>query len=293
LAGLPQDIVEACSHFSQGDLVEDAPSVLVADLRRPLTAASQKAAKAARDEGELGEEVLDVPCKFGIIVSQTCDIRSDVRLTIKVAPVYELPDPSAVQSPRRAARRTKTIEDVQKGRLVHKVMLNGPPGYLYADIEHITTVEKSVLLGKTRQFGFSEYEDYRQFAFRCGHVHDRPAVPDPADRVVNDLRAFLGRLREEDQALFQRINDVLAEECLYLDDWETPSVAQLWFFGHEPPPDDVREALDGWHANLAVSDTLAVLPNRYHAFSEVRAHEYRDLRVISYWYLSMEQEESS
>jgi hypothetical protein len=291
LTKLPDDVVNACSRFSQGDLIEGAAVTVLADLSRPLTELSARAAALLQPGEVAGEEAIDIPCPFAVIVSQTCDVRSDIRPTIKLAPVFELDDPAAVESRSRSEKRQKRIDDIQSGRLVHRVMLSGPPGYLYADLDTITTVEKTVLLGKERHFGFSDVESYRRFAFRCGHVHDRPAVPSPADYLLtNDLRRFLGELRVESPELFATMRAAVLEECLYLDDWETPTVAQLWFLGHAAIPAPVQAALDAWHANLDASESFSVLPNRYADFSDVRVDEYRDLRVVSHWYLSADDE---
>lgn len=289
---LPEDVVEACAQFRQGDLVDSIPALHLADLSRPLTPGAEKAAEAAGEAGdELIVEPVEIPHDYGIIVSQTCDIRSDTRPTIKVAPVLELSDPQEVQSRKRRARREGEIADVKRGLRVHRVLLDGPPGYWYADLEQITTIEKSLLLGKAATGGFSTPEGYRDFAFRCGHVHDRPAVPDEVERpVLGNLRAFLKAKKEERGDTFTLLNSALDEEALWLDNWETPAQAQLWFLGEEEPPDEVKEILDEWRQTLPGLEDVAVLPNRFAAFDAVNAAEYRDLRVISYWYLSLDEE---
>jgi hypothetical protein len=289
---LPEDVVDACAQFRQGDLVESIPTLHLADLARPLTPAAEQQAELARGEGdELGVEPVEVPYEYGVIVSQTCDVRSNVRPIIKVAPVLEMPDPEAVQSARRRSRRATEIDDIKRGMHVHKILLDGPEGYWYADLEQITTIEKSLLLGKTPTVGFSTQDGYRDFAFRCGHVHDRPAVPDEVEKpVLNSLRTFFRELARAGDEEFSLLNRGLDEEALWLDDWDSPTQAQLWFLGDEEPPAEVKELLDGWRQGLPGMDGVALLPHRYAAFDDVRASEYRDLRVISYWYLSVDEE---
>jgi hypothetical protein len=295
LAKLPQDVVDACAQFRQGDLIPEPPIVEVVDLAHPLGELAEKAAAEAEAEGDdLDIEFIEnTRVNYGIIVSQTCDIRSDVRRTVKLAPVYPLKDPDdpALTSPRRKQKRRHAIETIADGRKVHQVLLDGPAGYWYADLEMITTAEKSVLLDKQRVAGFSEATGYRDFSFRCGHVHDRPAVPEPADRVpLEELRQFLLALRESDPEMFQRLRETLAEEMLLLDDWDNPTRAQIWFLGDDPPPQDVRDCLDDWLQGLQPPAGLSLLQHEYRAFHEVSAAEYRDLVLIGYWYLSLDEE---
>jgi hypothetical protein len=295
LPAVPEHVQEACEQFRQGDLFSDPPIAIVVDLANPLGADAEAEAAALHAE-ENGEELTIEPIvlsdvRFGIVVSQTCDIRSDARTTIKIAPVYELDDPDAVESPRRAEKRRQRIASIEKGRMVHRIMLDGPAGYWFADLETVTTVEKSILLNQQAIPGFSTADGYRGFAFRSGHVHDRPAVPSPVDHaVVGRLRTFLMELRQNDEETFRRLSASLAEEALLLDDWEAPTRAQLWFLGEDPLAPDLVELLEVWHQALPALDGVAVLPNRYDVFPNVRADEYRDLRVISYWYLSLDED---
>jgi hypothetical protein len=141
--------------------------------------------------------------------------------------------------------------------------------------------------------GFSDQEGYRHFAWRCGHVHDRPAVPDSVEQpVLGNLRRFLIDLKHSDPELFAELKSSCVEEALELDDWREPTRARLWFLGHSVPSEAAQECLDTWRTRLEGLEDVAVLENAYQSFDAVPAATYRNLRVISYWYLSDEEDEA-
>lgn len=125
MAAVPEDVVEACARFRQGDLFADPPLVRVADLSYPITKESRRLAQESKEAGEeLGLDYVEPPFKFGVIVSQTCDLRSDERPNIKIAPAIEI-DPSTETRDSKVRFLEGRIRAIEAGMHVHKVARRG------------------------------------------------------------------------------------------------------------------------------------------------------------------------
>jgi hypothetical protein len=290
---VPAEVQDACDRFRQGDIFENALISWTADLRTPLTPGAKRMAKALEAEGsDLGLEVVGEEVPRAIITSQTCDVRSPARKTVRIAPVHEIDDPAQAKSDGHRKQLQDQIDTISSGRAVHKIWLEAPAGNLYVDLEGTCTIEKSHLIGKQAIPGYSTTEQFREFAFRCGHTYDRPAVPSPVDTVVlASLRKFLIDLKATDSTNFATLNKAVEEEMLFLDDWDTPSVARLHFLDDDPIPDEARQLLEDWHQSVdkTALGTVSLLPNSYDMFTTLSADTYRDLAKISHWYLSEEE----
>lgn len=295
---LPDDVAAAAKRFQQGDLIADVLLVEVADLNHPLTKYSRETRDRWLQEGrELSVAPVKVTTPFSCVISQTCDVisPSSSRPTIKIAPVVAHGDPQAVGGKRRQDRESR-IASIKSGRNIHLVHLDVPhadfPAGGVVDLQSVTTVEKSVLIGKEPLRTLATPQLRRDFAFRAAHVFDRPAIPPPFDdHVVAMLRKELLRLEVEDPTSFALLSNAIEDEWIWLDDEDAPKIGQLVFVGARPIPDDVKKILGDWWEDL--QDTLPpdchLLENSYDTFETVSLAKGRAMSLLTHWYLSGEQ----
>ena len=108
------------------------------------------------------------------------------------------------------------------------------------------------------------------------------------EEVVRSLRDFLLELEQNDSASFELLRSEIADEWLWLDSLEGPTVGQLYFLGEVFPSDEARRILGEWWE--AAQDILrvdtALLPSEFTSFSEVSLATGRTMSLLTHWYLS-------
>jgi hypothetical protein len=300
MAELPDDIVEAARKFRQGDVVAGIPLIEVADLRRPLGPFAKKVAQAREEADQaLGITPVRVNPETGYVclVSQTCDVVSPSisRPSVRVAQVVAHKDPASAQSKNKRRSREERIQQYKDGKLIHCVHLDIPHADFaaggYVDLQSVTTVEKTLLLDKTPLRTLTTHKQRKAFSFRCGHIHDRPAIPAPFDDyVVRPLRKYLDDLKANDPGTFKKLDGAIEDEWIWLDDpdSEAPTIGQLWLVGDTAIPDEVKSHLDEWWEEVAANlpAGASLLENRYETLEGVSYADGHAMSLLTYWYLS-------
>src|SRR5215469_10585223 len=76
---LPSDVVDACTNFRQGDVVEGIVASFTAHRDRPLTDESESRVSGQTDEFV----VVPVSLPYAIITAQTCDVQNAKRMLFR------------------------------------------------------------------------------------------------------------------------------------------------------------------------------------------------------------------
>lgn len=228
-----EDVEAALQEWSQGDVVlgSHIPLVHIADLRMPLTPASQELLEEnGLADGPLAViETNEIGC---IVVSQTCDIVRSPKLRpfVDVCPVIRAPSEGVMREVGLGMRpRYAKIPTLQSERLI-------------ADLDRVVTVEKTLLAhvpAEARRRGCSTEDDLAGFARALARKRMRFAFPQPfvdavakiADRVQKkhgkETRDKDGRPTSEGSTYA-----ALHEIRVHCDDWSrvSPETTLLFIF---------------------------------------------------------------
>lgn len=182
-AGL--ELGDACRDWRQGDVFRDAKTFVFDAAWSPRP----------------------VETTYGaVVVSQSCDAALPNRQRIQIAPVVRIEDPKDV----REAASGKRPQYVAIPRL-------GPD--FFADLDCITTVLKTVLLGSEHVAGVETDQEVREFAFSVARKFGRFAYPDEVVECLQPLtRTLQSKARKEQSPLGQLLTQVhsLRVQC---EDW--------------------------------------------------------------------------
>ncbi|MEN2742906.1 hypothetical protein ABCS02_34475 [Microbacterium sp. X-17] len=121
-----------------------------------------------------------------VIISQTCDVVQRKTTAVVVATVRRLDEPTS-----RGAR------EGARPRFVHLPAL-GPD--LFADLDHVATIQKTALVQYEFSDGLSDELEQRKFAQLVGRRFSRHAFPDEISPWLTPLQGIVARsvLRGED-----------------------------------------------------------------------------------------------
>lgn len=237
----PPSVLASCGRFSMGDVVEDPPFFYYADptfaIWRPTVD------YAATSEGPEIVDAVDYGPRFGMIVSQTCDIGEvdselPARPWIQISPVYDLA--SIDGSTRSLLKQGKgPLHLVYLARLDERV-----PGFWVADLRVEFPVEKSFLVGRTPIPGFRDERDQRRLGRRLAYLRGRPAwassvVKGVQGKLVDSLKALKSTdpsvyddLMKAGDSVGARTDNMLAPNtlrlCLFISSQLSPEAESWW-----------------------------------------------------------------
>jgi hypothetical protein len=268
----------ALAEWRQGDVASLRSISWIGSTSLPLTEASAEAAAEAGSD----PAIVHVEVDAAVVVTQTCDIVRDCvqRPFVLVAPVVTLDGAPA--------------EEALRGMRPRFVHVPGYGDHSFADLDHVTTLEKSVLVALDRTPGTRSDAEIRQFGLRVGRKHSRFAFPD--DLAVS-LRGLVARVRDKhDRASAEgRALNILEEiRAVGIPDWGADALEVFLIFA-PPTREEADEALsaDEWEDLVASwlrrtepfgvvrSIDGAVIP-----LDELTAREYLDSDALDLDYLS-------
>jgi hypothetical protein len=171
----------AVAELVQGEALEVADMcVTVADAAHPLTAAA--IAQATLDELTEGEVVIPKSHDYVVVLTQTCDLQRT-----HAAQAHCLVAPIVIVTPDIA-------HDVACWKRPSLLALPWLKDGMVADLSHVTTVERSVLVGKKSMGRPRNSREEFQFAEAVARYLIRPALPDD---LVLALVPFVDRVKNK------------------------------------------------------------------------------------------------
>jgi len=281
----PADVADALGRFVQGSVIPRPPFFFWAD---PSMAVHKLAQRSDDDEPypEDGEEVViddgERP-QFGVITSQTCDIRDAERPKkpfVHISPVIRA-DPSWSESLIKAARYTTYLHWIP----------NVPDGFWVADLRLQVAVDKGWLVRRKEDVfdGFDEDPDRVAFAERIAHQASRRALSDAADaHIVKPLKKALEKLSNASGEREHKLDPVAVLALRFAGSELAPTAVQLVVLSDAPVPDDVRVWYQGWWADNVAEHAVGatVLEPDFQLLSVMTAGEYRKLVPLDWGHLS-------
>ena len=228
--GWPPEVLEAAALFSCGDVLERPPFFYAAQPRFAVL----EETKRYDDELATASDVIDAPHlapPFGILTSQTCDIRefgyaTPTKPFVSVAPVFDGTDvlPADWLSLLRKGRQIQAF--------LHVPLLdNYRTGVWVADLRVEFPVEKSWLVGRTPIAGFADDAAAATLGRAISEIRNRPAWADEVIEAVQSvLDTDLRRVRQEDKQLYVQLVSEIAEVGARTDSMVKPRFVQLAAF---------------------------------------------------------------
>lgn len=166
--------------YIQGEVldVRDA-CVVLADAEWPLDDLS---VSAAADEAGPGIVVVPQPVDVVVLLTQTCDLQqtSDEAHLCQVAPIVD--------------RGATFANEAQRGRRPGWAALPWYSDAAVADLARITSIERSMLIGRSSLARPQTPQERLHFAETVGRHFTRVALPDPVCVV---LASFLQRIKDK------------------------------------------------------------------------------------------------
>ncbi len=290
----PPGLLTHLTRFKQGDLVKGFPVVYIGDP--DVAAHLQTAAYAGEGAGPIEFEPFD----YGMIVTQTCDLREEdstnpSRPWVQIAPVYD-------------GLRTYLGSDGVSRKVLHggiRNMLESGGGQLYlmhlphfgtadefwvADFRLTVPVDKGWLLGKEPVNAFESEEERRKVGMRTAMQQIRPAFDGRfVEAVQQPLISALKTLAKEDPELSAAIHRETHQFGMRSAENVVMAYAEVWILSLVPLTDTVRVWLDDqsetWHRKAAELG-LNLLPTQYRELRSTTAQEYVSLTVVPLSHLS-------
>lgn len=227
------EIGDRCGDWRQGDVFRDAPAYKFGSDWTPLTATTPSGVA---------------------VVSQSCDAAQPDRPHIQIAPVIELD--GSLASEATAGHRPQYAPLPELGK-----------GY-FADLDVITTVAKTALLGYGRRAGVTTDADVRKFAFAVSRKFGRFAYP---DEVVESMRPIKDALKSKARKPNSSMGKALAQihslrvQC---DDWSMGPLELTLIVVAEPDvvPSDLDEIGDP-PTDLAAPDSAKPLADQANTYA--------------------------
>jgi hypothetical protein len=281
----PDEVVDACRAFKQGNLIE-SPPVFFFGVPGYAICQITSGATPDQDGGTLVDLHPDDRPPFGLITTQTCDIdeqRKNPRLPfIHVCAVHQLP----------SEFDQGQLGHIEKDRVRHLMLLDSPPlpeGLWVVDFRLEAPIEKSALVGRKPIEAFRTVERYRLLAQRLALRVSRPAVANSVnDNVIASLRAWREGLTgaEVDRAWDPIHRVFLAVQGDLLD----PAAVQVVVVTeNEQLPSEGQELWNGWW-DAARGATLEagfnLVGNRFTTMRRLTAAEYLELVPLDMTYLA-------
>lgn len=235
---------------------------------------------AGRSVAEAGGELVEVPEKGLVVLTQTCDIiRScEQRPFIEVCPLILVSSEYAREIDRGARPAFATVPLLRGQQLV-------------ADLDRVMTIEKSVLTGWTRVPGCATDADTRNFARALARKRARFAFPDDFTEFV---RRLLVRLREKHdrQSPEGRALRALREIRVSASpSWDaSPCALFFWFVRAAEETDFEGEGwaglVDAWLELVPELGRFTEVHGQVAALEDLRAADYVDSDPLDLDYLS-------
>ena len=269
----------AVARWRQGDVFRGQAWVTsVADFGSPLTSESLSAEGGEGDVVVLPAEVDGV-----VVLTQTCDVvrRCSERPYVQVAPVQEV-----------AADKAALIEKGQSPRYARIPAIVG----LIADLDRVTTVEKSVLATWERT-EMSTDAERRAFAEALSRKHARFAFPDDLTEAVQPLRARIldkhGRASPEGVALREHLREIRITAD---PEWDAAAVSAFITFVRNDTPEAALvawdELLDRWLALCVPAGAIVAIDGTVMTLGQMTAQEYVDSDPLDLGHMSLREGEA-
>lgn len=273
-------IDEAVARWRQGDVFRGKAWVTsVADLGSPLTSESLSAEGA-----EDGVVVLPAEVDGVVVLTQTCDVvrRCSERPYVQVAPVREV-----------STDKAALIEKGLSPRYARVPAIVG----LIADLDRVTTVEKSVLAEWEHTEGCSTDAERRAFAQALSRKHARFAFPDDLTEAVQPLRARIldkhGRASPEGVALREHLREIRMTAD---PEWNAPVVSAFITFVRNDTPEAARVAwdqlLERWLSLCVPAGAIFAIDGTVMTLAQMTAQEYVESDPLDLGHLSLRDGET-
>lgn len=290
----PDGLLEHLQGFRQGDVIAGFPGLYLGDP--DIAAHAQTAAYAGSGPGVIEFE----PFPYGLILTQTCDLREEnsrrpSRPWVHVAPIYngeeKLEQPEDLRG--RSLLGSNIREMLLKGGgplyLLHLNDFQPEPGLWVADLRLVVPVDKGWLAGKDPIRAFDSEEGRRGVGYRVAMLQMRPAFDEQFESAVRRPLVKALRALGTESDLCREIYAQVHQFAVRSNDNVAMSQAEVWILSLEPLSESVREWFDEqnaeWQANAAETD-LNLLPTQFSELRSLTAEEYLSLTTMPLAYLS-------
>jgi hypothetical protein len=277
-AARAERINNALAEWRQGDVASLRVVNWIGAPSEPLTEASAQAAS----DTDLATATVHSEVDAVVVITQTCDIVRDcgTRPLVVVAPLVRLDGPAASEALRGMRPRFANVPAL------------GPTAF--ADLDHIVTVEKSVLASADRMPGTSSDAEIRRFGLQVGRKHGWFAFPD--DLAVA-LRGLIPRISDKHAKQSREGRALAALETIRATgspDWSAERVDVFLVFA-PPTRDEADEVMTetewddvvaGWLARTEPFGLIASIQGAMIPLDELTAREYLDSDALDLDYLS-------
>ena len=227
-----QQIDEVLSNWCQGDVCCDpnVDFVHLADLARPHSAASRRAAQAEAKVPEGAHEsrikaVSENKIEGFVILTQTCDLvrQCQDRPYVEVAPLIKVSQ--------------QVVEDTRRWkRLAFAYIPCKARDGLVADLDRIMTVEKAVVAKWTRIPGCNTDRESRDFREVIGKKRSRFPFPDDFVEAVKAMRNRLLQKHKKDSEEGDHLRALREIRVLATPSWDAVNVRLKFIFVKNKDP---------------------------------------------------------
>ena len=290
-AGWPGGLLDHLQKFRQGHLVATFPAFYLGNPE-----AAVHALTATRESSGVVE--FERHFRYGMIVTQTCDIREDDRTSprrpwVSVAPVYDGKERYSVNvgGKERSLVGSNVREYLRAGHGPQYLFMlpeNSPePGFWVADFRLIVPVEKGWLVNHEPIDVFPSDAERRRVGQRLAMLQARPAFDTRFERAVRrPLVQALRDLKDRDPALLSQIYAETDMVAVRADDNVAMQFAEVWVvLAADPPSDRVRQWFDEqfvqWR-EVASAENLKLLAIQYRSERDMTLREYRQLSEMPF-----------
>jgi len=209
-------VTQKMSTWRQGDVADFKKFMHVADLTKPVTEISLKAASERQGSGLVN---LTSSVEAIVLLTQTCDIvrNSDERSYIQVCPVLLVDQEKADQA--------------ASGELVRYAALPWYTSNAVADLDRMMTIEKGMLAGFEKLASWSHDLEIVKFQNSIVRRYERFAFPNEFNKGMSKLKKKItsrhGKPSSIEGVLFSKILQVRVEAEL---SWNAQSYTVLFHF---------------------------------------------------------------
>lgn len=240
-AGWRPEVLQAAAQFTCGDVVENPPYFYFADPRHAVMAMTEK----YNDSASAGPEIIDasdMAPPFGVITSQTCDLREidfdpPSKAFISVSPVFDATEVLSrdIQSLLRKGRQIQSW--------LHLPALSQyRQGVWVADFRLEVPIEKSWLVGRQPISAFASEVDARRVPRAVYEIRSRPAWSDDVvESVQQTLDEALRDVKQDDRILYRSLLTQIAEVGARADSMLEPQWVQVAAFSEGDVDANVAE----------------------------------------------------
>lgn len=208
-ADLARRVDAATAEWQQGDIAIPGFTVHLGDRDQPL---SPEGAKARERGGGVGTVVTSAEAVA--VVTQTCDVvrgcspDTDNRPYVQVSPVVRL-----------------TGDALRNARAGRSPRYAAVPGYgddAFADLDHCTTVEKTLLAGSRRLRGCPDDQALLEFAAAAARHRARFAFPDEVEHAMSGLKRRMTDRTDRNSPEGHRVDELRQIRVAATPRWDDP-----------------------------------------------------------------------